>query len=103
MDYEQESVNFDRPAILRKWPSLGNQRQANVSGPYTLADGTLDECIREFMTKPEPSRHLYEIHTAPQPLLVADVRRERALRNSRGFAILSDPPRARAAGTSIGT
>jgi len=73
MDYEQESVNFDRPAILRKWPSLGNQRQANGTGPYMLADGTLDECIREFMAKPAPSRHLYEIHTSPQPPLVADV------------------------------
>ena len=73
MDYEQESVNFDRPALLRKWPSLGNQRRANGTGPCMLADGTLDDCIREFMAKPAPSRHLYEIHTAPQPPLVADI------------------------------
>jgi hypothetical protein len=73
MDHEQVSVKFDRPAILRKWPSLGNQRQANVSGPYSLAEGTLDECIRELMAKPAPSRHLYEIHTSPQPPLVTDV------------------------------
>ena len=33
----------------------------------------LDECIREFMAKPAPVRHLYEIHTVPQPPLVADV------------------------------
>jgi len=38
-----------------------------------LVDGTLDDCIREFMAKPAPSRHLYEIHTAPQPPLVADI------------------------------
>jgi hypothetical protein len=36
-------------------------------------EGTLDECIREFMAKPESSRHLYEIHTAPQPPLITEV------------------------------
>jgi len=73
MDYEQESLNFERPAILRKWPSLANQRRANGTSPYMLVDGTLDECIREFMAKPAANRYLYEIHTAPQPPLVADV------------------------------
>jgi hypothetical protein len=29
--------------------------------------------IREFMAKPAPMRHLYEIHTSPQPPLIADV------------------------------
>jgi hypothetical protein len=38
-----------------------------------LLDGTLDECIREFIAKPAPTRHLYEIHTSPQPPLVADI------------------------------
>ena len=42
-------VNFDAPAILRKWPSLNNQRRTEGSGPYLLLDGTLDDCIREFM------------------------------------------------------
>jgi hypothetical protein len=73
MDHEQESVNFNKPAVLRKWPSLGNQRRANGTGPYMLVDGTLDECIRELMAKPAPHRHLYEIHTSPQPPLVADI------------------------------
>jgi hypothetical protein len=36
-------------------------------------DGTLDECLREFVAKPSPARHLYEIHTSPQPPLVSDV------------------------------
>jgi hypothetical protein len=53
--------------------SLNNQRRAIATGPYLLLDGTLDECIREFMAKPAPQRHLYEIHAAPQPPLVADV------------------------------
>ncbi len=67
------SVNFDAPAVLRKWPSLSNERRTEGTGPYLLVDGTLDECIREFMAKPPPSRHLYEIHTAPQPPLVSAV------------------------------
>jgi hypothetical protein len=41
--------------------------------PLSTHDGTLEECIREFMAKPTPVRHLYEIHTAPQPPLVTAV------------------------------
>lgn len=63
-------VNFDAPAILRKWPSLNGQRRNDSAGPYLLLDGTLDDCIRELMAKPGPVRHLYEIHTSPQPPLV---------------------------------
>jgi hypothetical protein len=66
-------VNFDAPATLRKWPSLNNQRRTEGTGPYLLLDGTLDQCIREFMAKPATYRHLYDIHTAPQPPLVAHV------------------------------
>jgi hypothetical protein len=62
-------VNFDATAVLRKWPSLRNERRTEGTGPYLLVDGTLDECIREFMAKPTALRHLYEIHTAPQPPL----------------------------------
>jgi hypothetical protein len=66
-------VNFDAPAVLRKWPSLHSVRRTEGTGPYLLVDGTLVECIREFMAKPAPMRHLYEIHTAPQPPLVSAV------------------------------
>jgi hypothetical protein len=66
-------INFDAPATLRKWPSLNNQRRTDASGPYLLLDGTLDECIRSFMAKPASTRHLYEIHTSPQPLLMSAV------------------------------
>ena len=66
-------INFDAPAVLRKWPSLNNQRGTEATGPYLLHDGTLDECLQQFMAKPAPTRHLYEIHTSPQPPLVADV------------------------------
>jgi hypothetical protein len=40
-------VNFEAPAVLRKWPSLDNQRRDGTS-PYLLLEGTLDDCIREF-------------------------------------------------------
>jgi hypothetical protein len=63
-------VNFDAPAILRKWPSLHNERRTGTD-PYLLVDATLDECIREFMAKPASTRHLYELHTSPQPPLVS--------------------------------
>jgi hypothetical protein len=74
MDNPEVHVNFNAPAVLRKWPSLGNERRTEGGrSPYLVIDGTLDECIREFMIKPMPARHLYEIHTAPQPPLVSAV------------------------------
>jgi hypothetical protein len=64
-------IRFDIPAVLRKWPSLGNERRAE-SSPYFLVEGTLDECLREFMAKPAEVRHLYEINVVPEvPLLSA--------------------------------
>ena len=73
MGGNEPNVNFDAPAVLRKWPSLRNESRTEGDGPYLLVDGALDECIREFMAKPTPVRHLYEIHTAPQPPLVSAV------------------------------
>jgi hypothetical protein len=65
-------VDFSAPASLRKWPSLGNERRIG-GAPYLLIEGTLDECIREYMAKPSAVRHLYEIHTSPQPPLLGPV------------------------------
>jgi hypothetical protein len=72
MDGAVVPVDFDVPAVIRKWPSLHNARRTDAGGPYLLIEGTLDECIREFMAKPESTRHLYEILTAPQPPLVTE-------------------------------
>ena len=68
-------IDFNAPAILRKWPSLNNERISASLGarPYLVVDGTLDECIRQFLAKPASHRHLYEIHTAPQTDLVSAV------------------------------
>jgi hypothetical protein len=82
-------INFDAPAILRKWPSLNNQRSADGTGPYLLYDGTLGECLREFMAKPAPTRQLYEIHTSPQPPLIAGVLSGESLAEVARFASFS--------------
>jgi hypothetical protein len=73
MGGREAHVNFDAPAVLRKWPSLRNERRTEGTGPYLLVNGTLDECLRELMAKPASMRHLYEIHTSPQPPLVSSV------------------------------
>lgn len=62
-------INFDARAVLRKWPSLRNERRSAANGPYLLIDSTLDHCLRALMAKPTSVRHLYEIHTAPRPPL----------------------------------
>ena len=68
-------IDFNAPAILRKWPSLNNERISATLGarPYLVVEGTLDECIRQFLAKPASQRQLYEIHTAPQTDLVSAV------------------------------
>jgi hypothetical protein len=75
MDDTNVQINFDAPATLRKWPSLKNERISVADGgrPYSIFDGTLDDCIREFMAKPASQRHLYEIHTTPQGELISSV------------------------------
>jgi hypothetical protein len=73
MGGNEVQLKSDVPAILRKWPSLNNERRIDGTGPYLVIEGTLNECILEFMAKPESTRHLYEINTAPQPPLVSAV------------------------------
>jgi hypothetical protein len=72
MPDERVHVNFKAPATLRKWPSLNNRRRDDRE-PYLVAEGTLESCIREFMTKPAASQELYDIRTAPQPPLVPPI------------------------------
>ena len=68
-------IDFDAPAILRKWPSLKGERITAAEGarPYLVVDGTLGDCIRQFMAKPASQHHLYEIHTAPQGEIIPGV------------------------------
>jgi hypothetical protein len=68
-----DHVNFSAPASLRKWPSLGNQRSGEAANPYLVLDGTLNDCLRKLMSHAASTRHLYEIHTAPQPPWVREV------------------------------
>ena len=68
-------IDFRAPAKLRKWPSVNSERVSGSLGarPYMIIDGTLDECIRKFMSQPKSQHHLYEIRTAPQPNLVSAI------------------------------
>ncbi len=70
-----DKINFYAPATLRKWPSVNSERISASLGarPYLIVDGTLDECIRKFMSQPKSQHHLYEIHTAPQSDLVTAI------------------------------
>ena len=70
---DKVQINFDATATLRKWPSIKNDRASNALGPYSVLNGTLDDCIREFIAKPVSAHHLYEIHTAPQGELVSAI------------------------------
>jgi hypothetical protein len=66
-------IDFSAAATLKKWPSVNKERVSATLGarPYTIIAGTLDECIRKFMSLPVSQHHLYEIHTAPQSNLVS--------------------------------
>jgi len=72
---DNAEINFDAPAVLRKWPSINHERVSASLGarPYMIIEGTLDECIRRFMSQPASQHHLYEIHTAAQSDLVSAV------------------------------
>jgi hypothetical protein len=65
-------MKFDAPADLRKWPSLNNERISSAC-PYLVSAGTLDEYMREFLSKPASSHHLYEMHTAAESELISAV------------------------------
>jgi hypothetical protein len=71
----ESQIDFSAPAELRKWPSVNRQRVSASLGtrPYMMSEGTLDDCIQQFMRLPEPQRHLYEIHTAPQSDIVGAI------------------------------
>jgi hypothetical protein len=68
-------IDFNVPAVLRKHPSIHGKPAKEVlwPNPYLVFDGTLDECIDQFLAKPTSQRHLYEIHTAPQADVVSSV------------------------------
>jgi hypothetical protein len=66
-------VNFDAPAVQRKWPSYAGERRIDAAGSYLIVAAPLGECIREFMARPTATRHLYEIQTREQPPLVSAI------------------------------
>ena len=75
---DKHQINFEAPGTLLKWPSIKNERAKN--GPYTILDGTLDDCIQKVIAKPSSTHRLYEIHTAPQGGLIGAVLSETSFR-----------------------
>jgi hypothetical protein len=75
MPDKEVQINFHAPATLRKWPSVNGERISASLGarPYLIIDGTLDECVRRFMSQPKSQHFLYEIHTAPQSDLISAI------------------------------
>jgi hypothetical protein len=68
-------IDFSALAELRKWTSVNKRRVCASLGtrPDLIIEGTLDECIQQFMLQPEAQRCLYKIHTGPQPDLVGAI------------------------------
>jgi len=54
---DNAEINFDAPAVLKKWPSINHERVSASLGalPYLILDGTLDECIRGSCLSPQLS------------------------------------------------
>ena len=75
MSETHDQINFHATAVLRKWPSIKNERISAADGahPYSIVEGSLDNCIRQFMAKPASQRHLYEINTSQQGELISGV------------------------------
>jgi hypothetical protein len=72
---QDAKIDFLAPAILKKWPSVNKERVSAALGarPYMIIEGTLDECIRKFVSQSKSQHHLYEIHTAPQSEVVSAI------------------------------
>src|ERR1700739_1147939 len=73
--HKDAKIDFLAPAILKKWPSVNKERVSAALGarPYMIIEGTLDECIRKFVSQPKSQHHLYEMHTARQADLLSAI------------------------------
>jgi hypothetical protein len=71
----EPKFDFHAPAVLRKHPSVNGKpaKDALWPNPYLVFDGTLVECMDQFLAKPVGQRHLYEIHTTAQAEVVSSV------------------------------
>ena len=54
-DEPDRHINFDAPAVLRKWPSLNNQRLTEGTGPYLVREGR--RCARPRSRRAIHPRH----------------------------------------------
>jgi hypothetical protein len=54
---QDAKIDFTAPAILKKCQQGARQRRPRRAS-YTIIAGTLDECIRKFMSQPVSQHHL---------------------------------------------
>ena len=50
-----------------------NKERISTASPYAVVEGTLDECMLQFTSKPISQQHLYDIYTAPQGEMITEV------------------------------
>jgi hypothetical protein len=58
-------TKLDSAAVLLKYPSANKQRTG--SSPYTVIEGTLNQCVRKLTSYAVDTRHLYEIQVTMTP------------------------------------
>jgi hypothetical protein len=97
-DIPDVHVNFDAPAILRKWPSLNNQRRTEGTGPtarWVTASGS------SWPSRlPCDTYMRFMLHRSPRWWVSSC--REISSPNPSGFGIFSDDPSAFAASHRVG-
>jgi hypothetical protein len=89
---QDTKIDFLAPAALTKWPSVNKERVSAALGarPYTIIAGTLDECIRKFMSQPV-SNIIYMKFTPRRSLIwLARSCRQTTSLNWRGSEIFSE-------------
>src|SRR6266852_2572325 len=79
---DNNHIDFNAPATLRKWPSIKNERARAADGPYLIVDGTLDDCIRQFIADSARCRPPFrnDVARVTRPLLAPIWSRLSALR-----------------------
>jgi hypothetical protein len=61
------ALRYDLSAALQKWDSVERVRTGDILRAGNVSEGTLADCVRQFMSKPIAERSLYEILTEQQP------------------------------------
>jgi hypothetical protein len=83
----EAQVDFNAPAVLRKWPSFNNERRTDSTAPIQSSRLRSASASGGFMARPAATRHLYDTET--RGTASADQRRL-VRRDCRGTARLRE-------------